>query len=196
MSDGDLLLLGILTDPADDTARLVYADWLEENGNAPWARFVRHQVWTPVEPCRNAPLTALLSLEPFVGPLPHQYSTNTSGSGGARVVYPNGMVFWFTRGFVSRLELSCDDFLTHAEALFRAHPITEVQLTDAIVFPNSGNRSFYLGGLGRFPQKHWSALDGLRSFSAVLDSTSAVCIAHGRDLAGLPTLTRPVEAGV
>lgn len=31
MSEGDLLLKGILERPDDDHARLVYADWLQEN---------------------------------------------------------------------------------------------------------------------------------------------------------------------
>ena len=67
----------IVANPADDVVRLVYADWLEEYGNPSWARFIRHQIWTPVSPCRNAPLGALIGLEPLVGPLPHMYSTNT-----------------------------------------------------------------------------------------------------------------------
>jgi uncharacterized protein (TIGR02996 family) len=32
MTDGDLLLRAVYNDPADDTVRLVYADWLGENG--------------------------------------------------------------------------------------------------------------------------------------------------------------------
>lgn len=32
MSDGDALLRAILLRPDDDAARLVYADWLDENG--------------------------------------------------------------------------------------------------------------------------------------------------------------------
>jgi uncharacterized protein (TIGR02996 family) len=38
------LLAAIVSDPADDTARLVYADCLEENGDATRARFIRLQV--------------------------------------------------------------------------------------------------------------------------------------------------------
>jgi uncharacterized protein (TIGR02996 family) len=30
--DGAILLGAVLTNAADDTARLVYADWLQENG--------------------------------------------------------------------------------------------------------------------------------------------------------------------
>jgi uncharacterized protein (TIGR02996 family) len=47
VSDGDALLHAILDDPADDTPRLVYADWLEENGDASGrlrAEFIRLQM--------------------------------------------------------------------------------------------------------------------------------------------------------
>ena len=44
MSDGDALLKAILKNPACDTARLVYADWLQENGEGDRAEFIRLQV--------------------------------------------------------------------------------------------------------------------------------------------------------
>jgi uncharacterized protein (TIGR02996 family) len=45
--DGDILLRNVLTDPADNTARLVYADWLEENGQGERAHFIRDQINGP-----------------------------------------------------------------------------------------------------------------------------------------------------
>lgn len=44
MSDRDALLRTILADPDDDVCRLVFADWLEENGEADRAHFVRLQI--------------------------------------------------------------------------------------------------------------------------------------------------------
>lgn len=129
-TDERALLRAVLAEPYEDTVRLVYADWCEENGDAPTARFIRHQIWTPVSPCRSAPLTALVPLEPLVGPLPHLYTRNVSGIGGATVTYPNGMEFWFRRGFVSEIHLTCAAFMQHAEAIFRAHPVTTAVLTD------------------------------------------------------------------
>jgi len=41
MTDGAALYRSILVNPADDTPRLVYADWLEENGRAEEAEFIR-----------------------------------------------------------------------------------------------------------------------------------------------------------
>src|SRR5687767_10482221 len=44
------LLRAICEDPADDTVRLVYADFLEENGEAERAEFVRLQIWQHQNP--------------------------------------------------------------------------------------------------------------------------------------------------
>ena len=44
MTDGEALLRAVLANPEEDTPRLVYADWLEENGDAPRARFIRWQI--------------------------------------------------------------------------------------------------------------------------------------------------------
>lgn len=46
MTDGELLLRGVLADPADDHARIVYADWLDDqsdNPPTPRAEFIRVQ---------------------------------------------------------------------------------------------------------------------------------------------------------
>jgi uncharacterized protein (TIGR02996 family) len=44
MTDGDNLLRNILDNPEDDTVRLVYADWLQENGRPEYAEFIRVQI--------------------------------------------------------------------------------------------------------------------------------------------------------
>jgi uncharacterized protein (TIGR02996 family) len=41
MNDRDALLAAILADPADDTVRLAFADWCEENGDHERAEFIR-----------------------------------------------------------------------------------------------------------------------------------------------------------
>ena len=43
MTDGEALLAAILANPAEDTPRLVYADWLEEHGREERAEFIRVQ---------------------------------------------------------------------------------------------------------------------------------------------------------
>jgi uncharacterized protein (TIGR02996 family) len=41
MTDRDALYRAILAHPEDDTPRLVYADWLEENGRSEEAEIIR-----------------------------------------------------------------------------------------------------------------------------------------------------------
>lgn len=43
MTDRELLLQGILDDPADDAPRLIYADWLEDHGETAHAELIRVQ---------------------------------------------------------------------------------------------------------------------------------------------------------
>lgn len=43
VAEGDALLRAVLADPGDDTVRLVYADWLQENGHETRAEFIRTQ---------------------------------------------------------------------------------------------------------------------------------------------------------
>ncbi len=44
MSDGPALLRNVVANPDDDTARLVYADWLDEQGDADRAELIRGQI--------------------------------------------------------------------------------------------------------------------------------------------------------
>jgi uncharacterized protein (TIGR02996 family) len=57
MTDGDHLYRAILANPADDTLRLAYADWLDENGDPARAEFTRVQ-------CRLASPFAFLTCTP------------------------------------------------------------------------------------------------------------------------------------
>src|SRR5437762_1706115 len=44
MSAEQAFLQEIVEDPDDDAVRLIYADWLEDHGNAPRAEFIRTQI--------------------------------------------------------------------------------------------------------------------------------------------------------
>ena len=43
MTDRDALLAAITANPDEDTPRLIYADWLQENGEPDRAEFIRLQ---------------------------------------------------------------------------------------------------------------------------------------------------------
>lgn len=63
-------LRAILDDPADDTARLVYADWLDDHGEAERAEFIRaqiglaqHRLYRNDPQCRCGTCTEMLEAE-------------------------------------------------------------------------------------------------------------------------------------
>ena len=120
MPRDDALLQAVLDTPEDDTPRLVYADWLEERGDAARAEFIRVQVALarlgeddPQREALEQRERALRSAHEagWLGPLPAMVSE-------AR----------FGRGFVERVTLGVRQFLTHAASLFERVPLREVKL--------------------------------------------------------------------
>jgi uncharacterized protein (TIGR02996 family) len=121
----EVFLHEILTDPEDDAPRLVYADWLDDQGGgeqAERAEFIRLQcelarapLDEPGRPEREVRLANLLEEhEPaWLGPL----AGRVSG-------------WHFRRGFIEAVELEAADLLAHGAALFAAAPIRHVRLTD------------------------------------------------------------------
>jgi uncharacterized protein (TIGR02996 family) len=61
MHAGDGLLQDIIENPADDVPRLIYADWLEENGAEERARFIRQAIAFP-----HASFVRLTARDPFL----------------------------------------------------------------------------------------------------------------------------------
>lgn len=125
--------------PRDDAPRLIYADWLEERGQADRAEFIRVQ-------CRLArlkeeePEQAVLSaraeellrghwdewvepLRAIVGPWCDRYGERWMGE----EYHPEGL-HRFQRGFVDALTLDAENFLDHADHLKRLVPLRELRL--------------------------------------------------------------------
>lgn len=119
--DAKALLRDILLHPDDDVPRLVYADWLEEyGGKSERAEYIRwevvHSTYVNPDMVTHAAwkmwpdsLTSILGVE---DPSRHGWS------------------WTWHRGFIRVIACTCEAFEKHAEALFLAHPITEVMLTD------------------------------------------------------------------
>lgn len=140
MSERDAFLRCILENPAEDVARLVFADWLQEQADAVgtegyfdewYGRFIVAAVNRTPYPIDGIWGHRLFGsqlydvLAPFAWTLGGvTYHTKTSGADK-----PAATTLHVERGFVSRIELPCAAFLEHAEALFRAHPVTEVKLS-------------------------------------------------------------------
>src|SRR5262245_24000733 len=115
MSERQAFLDAIVATPDDDGPRLVFADWLEEQGEGDRAEFIRLQCRLPSlgeddpeRPPVEARLAELLALRTpeWLGPDPD--------------CVPGTPVF--TRGFVEELTVGLKQLLDRGEMLFRSAP--------------------------------------------------------------------------
>lgn len=156
--NGSALLRTVLADPASDDARLILADWYEENGQAGRGEFVRVQCelaatddphsdryWDGQldkgpESYRRRKALRQRGRDLFRGEWAAGVSGLTVLSGGPPLKFgklggepfttpPCESAVW-SRGFVAKIRLPLAAFLTHARDLFAAHPITTVVLSD------------------------------------------------------------------
>lgn len=145
-STGALLLAAILADPADDTVRLVYADWLQEHGDDARAEFIRVQIAWARSRAELVSLRAAgenhiavqketillharwralfasndVNQHVWMGPV---HDVCRAGTRWAHYLS------WFRRGFVERVTCPAADWLACADAIRAAHPVTRVTLT-------------------------------------------------------------------
>ena len=136
MSDGDALLSAILAQPDEDVPRLVYADWLEENGTAAdraRAEFVRVQIAlagvgrTEMVPW-NKPVMEQRGLEERLLAV---YSANwlsplRAPGGPLQSGATHGQ---FRRGFVEMVWMPAAWFVVRADVLFARAPVRELRVT-------------------------------------------------------------------
>lgn len=106
-------LAAIIAEPADDTVRLVFADWLDENGESRWATFIRSHVAHRDER-RASSLPMPLSKVIFAGEC-------WSGLPASQII--------LSRGFACAVECTAGFWLAHGDAIRREHPVTLVRLT-------------------------------------------------------------------
>jgi uncharacterized protein (TIGR02996 family) len=148
----------ILAQPADDTVRLVFADWLDEHGQPERAEFIRVQV-------QHAQFCLLItdsrdnmgngwslpSLEKEqCADLKHRERELWDRCGVGKSFDMHGLqsrLWWedykqehnicaVRRGFVERVACTALDWATHAAAILAAHPVRRVGLTTD---PNVGD---------------------------------------------------------
>ena len=182
MTEREALLHAIRLEPHEDTPRLVYADWLDEHGDAA-DRAHAEQIRVQIE----------FSAHRIELPWRHPTIAGITGS--------------VSRGFVAQLELTVQLYQTHGADLFRQHPITSVSLTDKEPSHESDGtfgwesaaRNFSWGLKHRLPIVLLEALmrhplclatHGLRFATAVeaLLAASEIAVNLGRKLNGFPPL--------
>jgi uncharacterized protein (TIGR02996 family) len=118
MSDAQALFNAIIANPAEDTPRLAYADWLDENGDPDRARFIRLQYEIEkLPPIGLKASKAKKEAEELLKKHEKKWVGEIAGI----------VNFWiFRRGFVEEIQVTAADFLKHGGKLFDLAPIREI----------------------------------------------------------------------
>jgi uncharacterized protein (TIGR02996 family) len=138
MTDRDAFLKTIIENPEEDTPRLVFADWLEEQGE-PRGEFIRIQCALAHMEMNDDRLPELIAREQALL-LEH----GDEWLGRLKLMVDD---YCFRRGFVERVSLQGRHFLGDAVELFERAPIRELGLTHL--------------GMGRFPATELAAVTQL-----------------------------------
>ncbi|MBX9628078.1 MAG: TIGR02996 domain-containing protein [Gemmataceae bacterium] len=125
-------LRAIAAAPADDTPRLVFADWLDEHDRPERAEFIRVEVeLAKTPPGSPGRATLFARRDALFRAHAAEWFAWFVGRGAT----------WATeRGFITELETPPDAFLTHAGDWFATQPITRLALTDVWVGHEGGPR--------------------------------------------------------
>jgi uncharacterized protein (TIGR02996 family) len=139
----------ILENPADETLRLIFSDWLEENGDPARAEVIRVECHLDrlltASPNRHALVFRARQLLCTSGGL-FRYEGNLSegveaddqhlvGAHGRRWATPIADLvnYWgFRRGFVEEVGMTGRQFVADAETLFRLAPVGHVELSNVM----------------------------------------------------------------
>ncbi len=207
MSDEDAFVRQICENPLDDTVRLVYADWLQENGHADRCELIRRQYG-------SAELDVLplihwndwFQTDEFFG-----HGFNSSWNKGTRNILlnsygdPGESILVISRGFVESVFLPYQSFKKKiVQSMFLRHPIVEVCCQ---VSPHNGFEWILFKSLidhdvfdiaARSPKcspvtrsvPH-GTFDGIKfdSEEDIVTTLSQAVVSHCRTLANLPPLT-------
>jgi uncharacterized protein (TIGR02996 family) len=157
MTPDEAFLHVVVESPDDDAPRLVYADWLEERGD-PRGEFIRVQCHlarlAPGDPRyfdlyrRTEQLWAAHSetwLQPFRRALAERSLSFHDALFYGQMYPPLGPLF--DRGFLEKVSMAADQFLTLADMLFRLTPVRKAVLLGARDHLSALARSPYLARL-------------------------------------------------
>jgi uncharacterized protein (TIGR02996 family) len=170
-SDAEPFLQRIRAFPDDDAQRLIYADWLEEQGgrDADRAAFIRIQVALAGMPADDVRRPGLLVAErDLLDAYRPEWESPVRGLGMGPV---------FRRGFVDEVKVAARQFLHHADELFAAGPIRHIHLIDVGQALDAVLESPFLG-----------RLNALTVFAQHAGEALARGIARCPHLAGLQSL--------
>lgn len=173
----EVLLQEICANPNDDTPRLVYADWLDENGHEERAHYIRVKcgLFADKGDYEMQPVWALAVAKAF------GFSTDPSdgdkgyfrhfGYGSGNELATHREVKWgWERGFISYIECECMDWVKYGRKVIKVAPIKKATLVDKR--PHAINEQHYgfyatntLNGNDDLPHCLWEHLEGIATQS-------------------------------
>lgn len=142
MTDGASLLAAVIASPDDDDVRLVYSDWLEENGQPERAEFIRVQIERANLSSKSRKRKALVAREEelvarwadtWLSPLPAWARPLTNEYNlSVELLADEHNWFGYRRGFLQGVvpPEKVTVFLRDAPTVFATEPITHLYLSD------------------------------------------------------------------
>jgi uncharacterized protein (TIGR02996 family) len=172
-SDERAFLDAICAQPDDDTARLVYADWLAENGDPDRGEFIR----VDIELARTPPDSEGAERRRSVLFARRAELLKKHKTAWLAPFTPFAKESAFERGFVQKLEVPANTFVRHAENWFALTPLTRVRITTCFEWDQATReRTWWAASLFASPHlSHLESLDleGLRITAADLEPLAA-----------------------
>src|SRR5262249_17925886 len=111
----------IVASPEDDVPRLIYADWLEENGDPEHADLIRVQIAHTRDPDAEGRVARLTRLRELM--------VRHRGTWLGSLLRPAPGVL-LIRGFVEELTLPAEGFLREADQVYQRHPVWRLTLSN------------------------------------------------------------------
>jgi uncharacterized protein (TIGR02996 family) len=156
---GEALYQAILDDPEDDAPRLIYADWLEENGDPARAEFIRAQMHLARLPKGDPAAKALRGREEELWEV-HRDEWIAELPEPLRRTKTAITALTFHRGFLEELRLPSAPLGLHAARLFARFPIYRARLSGTVT-ANHVSRLVVIPQLTRIREL---SLQGVRGF--------------------------------
>lgn len=182
-SDERAFLDAICEQPHDDTARLVYADWLTENGRAGRAEFIRAEI----ELARTPPDTDSAERRRSVLFARRAELLKKHKAAWLAPFTPFAKESDFERGFVRSMAVPANTFLQEAEKWLALTPLTWVKFTACSTW-DADTASFTWWIKPLFESRHLSRLETIDLAANPLTAESIEWLAAHPDLSRLREL--------
>jgi uncharacterized protein (TIGR02996 family) len=127
MTDEEALLAAIIANPDDDLPRLVYADWLDENGQPDRAEFIRVQIELAHKPGDDGERIRVTERQTEL-----LAKCAKTWSKPIRELCP-GAGFTYRRGFIEQVRTEHRYYIQSLTRLLRLTPLTDVIVTCSLV---------------------------------------------------------------